>query len=771
MIIRQLQYEHLHAGFLLLLLPLFFYAFYSLDRSRKKRLGAFAQPEVLHPILTKRLSTVYWIKSFLCCFVWTCAVIALMGPKGNEHYAAAENSPLPGQKLKRQRTDHVIILIDASASMQTKDAPAEKEREAVAKEIADGIVSRLKGENVAVYAFTSATIGLVPLTNDYLFTRLMISQLHINEAETAGTDFKQLLEEMKKQYLASPSSTLINLVLLSDGGDTALEGLEGDAKIAAIENLLSPLQGVDTQNLHIYTIGIGSKKGANVPGVVYKGQPVHSALEEALLRRLSSYGNGTYYSVESRSPISITQSVTEAIEKERSYADQKAWNLSSPALKLALFDHYFPVPLALALAALALALLLPDTRTREKALPPRLSRKLWGLWCLFCSIQTAHMYAADIDDNQRSLKPTPQTHVQREMRSAENLFQAGEFGTAINRYQDALDYPLARWQTELIHYNIGTVLLAEQQWNSALAKLQAISTARLPPALEANLQRNIALAHFEMAKASLTQGKPAEAIPPQDTERLEEALLLFLQFHLNVEAAKIATCRLSQAIGEPSCQLPNPLSALEQQGTRYFAELLNVKPEPDQMLKIAQEKLLEELNKAAPASHTPEELLKRLIARQDLSLTAVRMQLFSTQQTDWGLKAQQNALELASQFSALVLHWQKEKFETQSACQKQPWEQVMPLFISGKEQAEYAEKLLTAGQLSPAQNAQLEALLKWKEALALLQKPVEKEEQTNAPEASQQAALNSTLQQMEEEDQSRPMLLIQAGAKQPERPW
>ena len=85
-------------------------------------------------------------------------------------------------------------MLDTSASMSVEDTRQKNTRLEVAKEIIDEMVQKLDGQNVALYSFTSALTPIVPLTLDYLFTRLMLQDVHLNYGEVAGTDLFESLE-------------------------------------------------------------------------------------------------------------------------------------------------------------------------------------------------------------------------------------------------------------------------------------------------------------------------------------------------------------------------------------------------------------------------------------------------------------------------------------------------------------------------------------------------------------------------------------------------
>jgi Ca-activated chloride channel homolog len=369
MIWQHILYDWPSAALLLFIVGLLAWVFAALHRYRQHKLSAFADPEVLAEIMVERYPLSFWLKSALCSLAWICAVIALMGPKGNERYATPQGKTVPQkpqEKIKRMKTHQVILLLDASASMNIADAAEGKSREDIAKEIADNIVSELKGENVALYAFTSATMQLVPLTTDYLFTRIMIRQMGINEGETAGTDIKQALEAVRRSFFSTPTPAIKTLIVLSDGGDTSLYGLDSAAQAQAIDAIIKPIEDAEEQHLRVFTVGIGSKEGKPVPGIVYQGHPVVSGLEEAPLRKLAFRGRGQFFVANESVPWQISTAISKAIAQEQSYADESVMQLRGPSKDVRIYDYYFQIPLGIAIGALAFVLIFPDTRRRKE---------------------------------------------------------------------------------------------------------------------------------------------------------------------------------------------------------------------------------------------------------------------------------------------------------------------------------------------------------------------------------------------------------------------
>lgn len=369
MIWRSIAYELPQAAWLIFLVFVLVAAYWYLFRYRQTKLDKFGIQNVLNVVTVKRLALPYWIKVGLIAIAWICGIIALMQPKGNERYV--EMGTEGDQVLKenesrkttlRKKQHEVVFLLDASASMSIADMGG-KTREDVAKEIVDQVISRLQGQQVALFAFTSATSQIVPLTVDYLFTRLMLREASINEGGVAGTDLKQALEVVQKSYLEKNSGIAKTLVVLTDGGDTHFESAVEKDKQQYLNEILQPLAQVGTENVRIDVVGLGTKQGGIVPKVVFEGKEVHSSRDDQLLRAVGEKGKGKYYIVEQSTPSQVSLDIFTGIDEASPTVEE--------AVKLAggdqdkVYDLYFQVPLGIALLALLLFMLLPETGQRS----------------------------------------------------------------------------------------------------------------------------------------------------------------------------------------------------------------------------------------------------------------------------------------------------------------------------------------------------------------------------------------------------------------------
>ena len=371
----QLSFGFPFAAYFLVLIPIILILFWTLHHYRKRSLARFASPDLLKEMGLFASQKNRIIKVILLALATLTSIIALMDPKGDGRYPE-EQQNLPSNKKEngepqiatfnvKQKAHDVMFLVDASASMGVIDARIGKSRLDYAKEIIDSIVSQLTGESVSLYAFTSEVIPLVPTTPDYLYLRLMLDDLEINQGNTAGTDFIKTLSFMQERIAAEPEGMQKTLIILSDGGDTNWEDLKGSEKNQREKEILASIGNPDAENLRIVSIGIGSKEGGFVPNISYYGKPIKSILEEPLLKDLSEKGKGIYIDANEETPPNIAQQVLDFISQSPSVYDQRKVTQNVIGLddsQNLIYLLFFQYPLGFAIFFLSIALIIPEAR-------------------------------------------------------------------------------------------------------------------------------------------------------------------------------------------------------------------------------------------------------------------------------------------------------------------------------------------------------------------------------------------------------------------------
>ena len=350
---------------------------------RKKSLQGFASAGSLQTLLFLEKRTL--LRYVLLLFTWFLATLALMQPEKfiSNNLVASQNNEIEQEKwidneegakaITKRRHCDVIFLLDASASMNVKDTRQKCTRLESAIEIIDQMVSKMDGQNVALYTFTSTLTSVVPPKIDYFFTRLMLKDITINYGDVAGTDLFEAMEGIsRRHFFSSPEKQKI-LLLLTDGGDTDLERLNKSDRSKQLDVMLGKMKKFEKQNVKIFTIGLGSKEGMVIPGIEFEGREVISSLDTELLTKLSETTQGQYYFANDYSALSLSDKIIQIIQAENSYIEKEEvmqkklqreveQNKSSNSHKRELFQ----IPLALAIILLGLEIILPLWPVRKK---------------------------------------------------------------------------------------------------------------------------------------------------------------------------------------------------------------------------------------------------------------------------------------------------------------------------------------------------------------------------------------------------------------------
>jgi Ca-activated chloride channel family protein len=124
--------------------------------------------------------------------------------------------------------------------------------------------------------------------------------VRINDNDYAGTKFSPALKEIIDRQFDFSENKYKDLIIITDGGDTDLEGLKGEDKKAFANSIYDIAeQGFDEKRIRIHTVGLGTRAGSIVLGVKdSNGNPVRSSLNEEFLKNISQKAKGIYVSVE-----------------------------------------------------------------------------------------------------------------------------------------------------------------------------------------------------------------------------------------------------------------------------------------------------------------------------------------------------------------------------------------------------------------------------------------------------------------------------------------
>ena len=268
-----------------------------------------------------------WIKSGLLLT----ALLLLLVSWSNPQWGSRK------EKVKAKRTD-VIIALDISQSMMAEDIlPNRMEK---AKRFCLELIKKLRGERVGLVFFAGSAYLQMPLSTDFASANLYINSASPSQAGTQGTVIADAIE-LSQRVFGEENPTQKALIIISDGENHEQEAI--DASKAALEN-----------GTTIFTIGIGTEEGANIPFVdrgrtTYKktasGDAVRSALNVGLLQDVAQSGGGQFYMIdETFSALSRIDNEIARLEKreveQRSFTDYNSYFqiFLLPALILLVLD-------------------------------------------------------------------------------------------------------------------------------------------------------------------------------------------------------------------------------------------------------------------------------------------------------------------------------------------------------------------------------------------------------------------------------------------------
>ena len=261
-------------------------------------------------------------------------------------------NPLMGIKQengKRSGSD-IAICLDVSNSMMAEDV--KPNRLARSKQVVNNLLNSMTGDRVSLIVFAGTSFIEMPLTNDYNAAKLFLDQVDCSMISTQGTAIGDAIEnamatfgygDKDREWTTTGSRAII---VISDG-----ENHEDDAIGAAKE--------AAKQGVRVCAIGLGSTKGARIPGKNngtylrdHNGNIITTRLNEQMLKDISNAGKGAY--VNGSNGIKEVTSLLESLEKND--FDEQIFNS---------FESRYQYPLAAGLFLLLLELLIFERRNKK----------------------------------------------------------------------------------------------------------------------------------------------------------------------------------------------------------------------------------------------------------------------------------------------------------------------------------------------------------------------------------------------------------------------
>jgi Ca-activated chloride channel family protein len=258
------------------------------------------------------------LRQALFVLLWLLLVLAAMRPQWL-------GDPLPAPTTGRR----VILAVDISGSMNTRDMANNASRLQVVQQVAGQFIDGRQGDQVGLILFGTQPYVQAPLTPDLATVHRFLDEALVGFAgtETAigdaiGLAIKRLRAEAANGATTKGEGDHTILILLTDGESNA--------------GTLQPLQAARfaaEAGLRIYTIGVGA-----AARVGFFGSMGNNDLDEDTLKAIAKITGGQYFRATDANAL---QSVYAQIEKLEPVAGRDQW--------LRPTDEWFSYPLALAL--------------------------------------------------------------------------------------------------------------------------------------------------------------------------------------------------------------------------------------------------------------------------------------------------------------------------------------------------------------------------------------------------------------------------------------
>jgi len=260
------------------LLPVYIWCFWQKARALK----ILASSETLSKINNSVSLKKQLFKAALLVAAFVSIVVALTEPKWNPQ----------ARKIKRRGRDSCILL-DTSRSMLAEDIkPSRLERSKIA--VAD-LLETLGGDRIAIVTFAGTSTVKCPLTQDYAFVRMALTEISTESTGKGGTVIGDAIRKATREVFDQKSREFKDIILITDGEEH--EGSESFPEQAA--------EKAAAEGIRIIAIGLGDEnEGARIPitgpngektFLKYKGEEVWSRLGGDLLRKIVYATDGGKY--------------------------------------------------------------------------------------------------------------------------------------------------------------------------------------------------------------------------------------------------------------------------------------------------------------------------------------------------------------------------------------------------------------------------------------------------------------------------------------------
>lgn len=327
------RFENPQYLYLLALVPAFILLYVLGHYRKRRRLKAYGDPQLLRGLMRDVSRWRPVTKFALMMVALASLIVAFARPQYGTKINTAERNGI-----------EAMIAVDVSNSMLAEDVrPSRLDK---AKMLFSNMVDNMKDDHVGIVVFAGEAYTKLPITNDYVSTKLVLEQMDPSMVASQGTDVAAAIE-LAEQNFSQREDVTRAIFLITDGEDNEGGAVEAAKKAAE-------------RGVKVFVLGVGSPQGAHIPMpgthenmVDDEGLPVVTALNEEMCAEIAKAGEGAYIYVENS---------TSAQAQLNKYLDKlQKTNLEKNVYSE--YDEQFQGFLIIALVCLLLEVLLLERQT------------------------------------------------------------------------------------------------------------------------------------------------------------------------------------------------------------------------------------------------------------------------------------------------------------------------------------------------------------------------------------------------------------------------
>jgi Ca-activated chloride channel homolog len=320
--------------YLLILIPVLILVWVWLNYIRRRAMKGFADPAFFDILMPLRSALRRNLKFLLFLMAITSIIIALARPQFGSRL----------EEVKREGIE-MIIALDVSRSMLAEDIrPNRLER---AKQAITNLVNHMQDDRIGLIVFAGDANTQLPITSDFISAKMFLASINTGTLSRQGTAIASAINLGANSFTQDTEADKV-IVIISDG-----ESHEGDALGAA--------KAAAEKGISIYTIGMGTTKGAAVPlpdgqGLLKdrQGKVVISRMNPSMLQEIAAAGNGKFYAA-STGNVGLERLYSELNKLDKSEIDTREYSE---------YDDQFHYFLAFGLILLIIDIFILERRSR-----------------------------------------------------------------------------------------------------------------------------------------------------------------------------------------------------------------------------------------------------------------------------------------------------------------------------------------------------------------------------------------------------------------------